>query len=102
MIGVDIVDLSRIHEDEAFIRRILTAEELEELAGRKTSSRRIEYIGGRFAAKEAIFKATGDRSYLSWAVLNDETGKPYVNGHPELSISISHDGGLAIAAVQTL
>ena len=102
MIGVDIVDLSRITEDEAFVRRILTPEELEELAARKPDSRRIEYIGGRFASKEALFKATGEADFLSWSVLNDSRGKPYVKDHPEISISISHDGGLVIAAVQTL
>ncbi len=100
MIGVDIVDLSRITEDEAFVSRILTPEEREELVTRGSQSRRIEYIGGRFAAKEALFKATGETACLTWPVLNDPEGKPYVKGHPEIAVSISHDGGLAIAAVQ--
>ncbi len=100
MIGVDITDLSRITEDEAFIRRVLTPEEQLELAGRKPASRRIEYIGGRFAAKEALFKATGWKNCLGCSVLNDAYGKPYIKDHPELSVSISHDGGMAIAVVQ--
>jgi holo-[acyl-carrier protein] synthase len=100
MIGVDITDLSRVKDDEAFIRRVLTPEEQAELADRKTASRRIEYIGGRFAAKEALFKATGWKDCLSCSVLNDGYGKPYIKDHPELSVSISHDGGMAIAVVQ--
>ncbi len=100
MIGVDITDLSRVKDDEAFIRRVLTADEQLELAGRNTASRRIEYIGGRFAAKEALYKATGMKDWLSCSVLNDAVGKPYIKDHPELSVSISHDGGMAIAVVQ--
>lgn len=100
MIGVDITDLSRIHDDTAFIQRVLTIEEQNELELRKSAVRRAEYIGGRFAAKEALFKATGARDYLSYSVLNDENGKPYFKDHPELSVSISHDGGMAVAVVQ--
>lgn len=100
MIGIDIVDLSRIKEDPAFIRRVLTAEEQEELARRGSKQRRIEYIGGRFAVKEALFKATGMKDVLLCSVLNDENGKPYIKDHPELSVSISHDGGIAAAVVE--
>ena len=98
MIGVDITDLSRVKDDEAFIRRVLTPEEQAELADRKTASRRIEYIGGRFAAKEAIFKASGFQDVLSLSVLTGESGKPYVKDHPEIDVSISHDGSYAVAA----
>ena len=99
MIGVDITDLSRISDDAAFIRRVLTPEEQRELAERKLPARRIEYIGGRFAAKEALYKATGRKDWLNCSVLNDVSGKPYIKDHPELSVSISHDGGIAIAVV---
>ncbi len=99
MIGIDVADLSRIKDDPAFIRRVLTAEEQEELAQRKSQSRRIEYIGGRFAAKEALFKATGDMNWLGYSILNGENGKPYVKDHPELDVSITHDGGIAAAVV---
>ena len=100
MIGIDVVDLSRIKEDPAFIRRVLTEEEQEELARRGSKQRRIEYIGGRFAVKEALFKATGMNDALLCSVLNDETGKPYIKEHPEFSVSISHDGGIAAAVVE--
>lgn len=100
MIGIDIVELSRIDpEDQAFLRHVLTEEEQKECEQRRSPHRRREYIGGRFAAKEAIFKATGDQDALSCSVLTESSGKPYIKNHPELSVSISHDGGYAIAAV---
>jgi len=99
MTGVDIVDLSRIPLSEAFIHRILTEEEISQYRMRKNDSRRREFLGGRFACKEAIFKATGDKEYLSYSILNDESGKPYVLDHPEMEVSISHDAGIAIAVI---
>ncbi|MBR3203274.1 MAG: 4'-phosphopantetheinyl transferase superfamily protein [Solobacterium sp.] len=103
MIGVDIVDLSRIDpEDAAFVRHLLTPAEQEEFHARKSAHRKTEYLGGRFAAKEAIFKATGDQMFLSYSILTEVSGKPYVKDHPELDVSISHDGGFAIAAVLCL
>ncbi len=99
MIGIDIVDLSRIDPDDASFRRhVLTPEEEQEFQNKKTDFRRKEYIGGRFAAKEAIFKASGNPDVLLLSVLTDENGKPYVKDHPEIDISISHDGGYAVAA----
>ncbi len=99
MIGIDIVDLSRINLTDSFIRFILTDSEQAEFENRKTDKRRIEYLGGRFAAKEAIFKATHDKNYLKYSVLNDTDGTPYIKDHPEISISITHDGGIAAAIV---
>ena len=99
MIGVDIVKISRIELNDLFINRILTTDEKEALLTRKSVESRREFVAGRFAAKEALFKATGNAGYLHYSVLNDETGKPYVKNHPEIEISLSHDGGLAIAMV---
>ena len=93
------MDLSRIELRESLIKRILTDEELSEYRKKNTDRQRIEYIGGRFAAKEAIFKATHDPAWLNYSVLNDENGKPYAAGHPEIQISISHDAGIAAAVV---
>ena len=100
MVGIDIVDLSRIVLRESFVRQVLTEMEWKEYCARTSDKRRIEYIGGRFAAKEAIFKATQDRRYLQYSILNSETGAPYVLDHPEISVSITHDGGFAAAIVQ--
>ncbi len=98
-IGIDLMLLSKIHLKESFVDMILTSAEKEEYNSKTSDKKRIEYLGGRFAAKEAIYKATQDKSYLTYSVLNDENGAPYVSGHPELSVSISHDGDYVVAIV---
>lgn len=99
MVGVDIVHLKRIKLEESFINKILTKEELEEFNLIKLDKRRIEYLGGRFAVKEAIFKATQDINYLSYSCLNKDNRQPYILNHPEIEVSISHDGEYVIAVV---
>lgn len=98
-IGIDLVKIERISLEPAFIKLILTEQEQKEYALLTSDRRRKEYTAGRFAAKEAIFKATGDPRYLHYAILHDETGKPYILHHPELAVSITHDGGMAAAVV---
>lgn len=99
MIGIDVVAIERIKLNESFIKYILTSYEQEELLLRHTEKSKKEYIAGRFAVKEAIFKATQQVDYLSYSCLNDEKHKPYILDHPEIEVSISHDGGIAIAMV---
>lgn len=100
MIGIDIVEIDRIKLGSAFIKHILTPDEQQELSSRHNEYAKKEYIAGRFAAKEAIFKATQDQTYLNYSCLNEKSGKPYIKDHPEIEISISHDGGIATAIVQ--
>lgn len=97
MIGIDLVLLSRIRLSESFINTVLTEQEREEYNRRSSEKRRKEYLAGRFAAKEAIFKASQEKDYLKLSVLSDEDGRPYVKGHPDLDVSISHDGDYVVA-----
>ncbi|WP_108775171.1 holo-ACP synthase [Lactimicrobium massiliense] len=99
MTGIDIVQLSRIRLDQPLIHRILTEKEQMEYAELKTDRRRMEYLGGHFAAKEAIFKAAQDQSWLSYSILHEKNGRPYIDSHPDWQISIAHDGDYAIAIV---
>lgn len=100
MTGIDIVQLSRIHpEKESLVRHLLTPLEQQEYEKKRTEKQKREYLGGRFAAKEAIFKATQDPAYLSYSILHKENGMPYVYAHPEMEVSIAHDGDYAIAIV---
>ena len=101
MIGIDVVSVERIDlTNSRFIEMILTEEERQELALYSAESRKKEYIAGRFAAKEAIFKASQDRDYLRYSILHGPSGRPYVKDHPEIDVSISHDGRIAAAVVQ--
>ncbi|MEE8807446.1 MAG: holo-ACP synthase [Lactimicrobium sp.] len=99
MTGIDIVQLSRIRLDPPFIDKILTQEEQIEYKKIETDKRRIEYLGVHFAAKEAVFKALNDPHWLSYSILHEKNGRPYILNHPDWEISIAHDGDYAIAIV---
>lgn len=80
--GVDIVDIERFSnslEQEGFIERLFTEKEQNQ-AIKYTKIRRHEYFAGRFALKEAFFKAIGTgvriHSLKDVEILYDELGKP--------------------------
>jgi holo-[acyl-carrier protein] synthase len=84
-IGLDIVEVSRIESaikkwGDKFERRLFTA---VELACCNHKAVRFQQLAGRFAAKEALFKAlgTGLREGMLWSdveVINDLLGKPEI------------------------
>jgi holo-[acyl-carrier protein] synthase len=108
-IGVDVVDLARFAqtlERTPTMRSRLFTESERELP--------VESLAGRFAAKEALAKAMGAPSGLSWQdfeVVNDAHGAPSFALHgaaPErltalgivtVHLSISHDTSVATAFV---
>ncbi|KAN0003746.1 hypothetical protein ACTFIZ_009886 [Dictyostelium cf. discoideum] len=80
------------------------------------NNRGFEYLAGRWAAKESIYKAIGnqDRSKLNFQniqILNESNGRPYVNlleptqsyfkelGINKIHLAISHDTDYAISNV---
>lgn len=110
-IGIDIVELKRIErlmsKNERFVKRILCEKELAEFKQLSNERRKIEYVAGRFAAKEAFSKAIGtgigETNFIDIAVLNEPSGAPYleVNGFEkkQLFVSISHSNDYAVAQV---
>lgn len=98
-IGVDIACISRFKKvDEHFINRVLTAEESKVYDDLPTE-KKILFLAGRWASKEAIFKALNNPNYLNYSILNDNNGRPYVLNHPEINISLSHDGDYVVSFV---
>ncbi len=105
--GVDITEVRRIRQavekwGDDFLKRIFTKDELVKA---KNKSSFYQHLAGRFAAKEAVFKAVGDKE-LSWQdiqINNDEEGKPiclFLNGKAkniDIHISISHVKTYALA-----
>lgn len=109
-LGIDIVELKRISEainrNSNFVKRILTETEqgyFDELSGK----RKVEFLAGRFAAKEAFVKAlgTGIGKRCSWKdieIIPDEHGKPLLQTKKEfgrIQLSISHSKEYAVANV---
>lgn len=99
-IGVDIVDINRIKLKDSFINKILSCDEISIYNTLATDKRKKEFLAGRFASKEAIFKADNSVGcpFNEISVLNDINGKPYSN-IDGVMISISHEKDYAIAYV---
>lgn len=102
-IGVDIVDLDRINIDNMnFVQHILSKKEYDIFQSLESRRRKLEFLGGRFAGKEAYLKANhvglGSISFHNIEILNDENGCPFLNNN-RAHISISHEKKYVIAFV---
>lgn len=105
--GIDIIEIERIQKaverwGEMFLKHVFVPAEIENAKKFKFP---YQHYAGRFAAKEAVFKAMGI-PHLSWhdlTILNDVDGKPVchykdMNLKHRLLISISHSRDYAIAS----
>lgn len=109
-IGLDIVELERIGKLDAkspkFRLRTLTEEELA-IYESLTAHRRVEFLAGRFAGKEAFSKARGTGigatcNFSDISIVPEASGKPvlYFKGvQVEGFISITHTKTVAAAQV---
>lgn len=114
--GTDIIEVDRVKDailnTKGFRERVYTKNEIE-YAENKGELVKYEHYAGRFAAKEAVYKAMSkiDNS-ISWKqieILNDTNnkGRPFVNIYDnqgkvrkdvnKIDVSISHIKELAIA-----
>ncbi|MUK89720.1 holo-ACP synthase [Ornithinibacillus sp. L9] len=110
-IGIDIIELIRIKEsiqkNNRFADRILTNREKEYFMTLNSESRKVEFLAGRFAGKEAFAKATGTGigrlSFADIEILPNEQGAPTitVSGYDaeQIFISISHSKEYVVAQV---
>jgi holo-[acyl-carrier protein] synthase len=109
-IGIDIVEIDRIEKiaqrQKGFVERILAQKEkayYEKLSPR----RKVEFLAGRFAAKEAYAKAvgTGIGQHLGFQDIQidyDGHGKPFIlspSSDVKVHLSISHSQQYAVAQV---
>ncbi len=114
--GTDIIEIDRIRKSiekngDKFLNSVYTAKEIEYCEGRKNA--KYNHYAGRFAAKEAIYKAISqllpEKFGISWKdvqVVNDENGNPKIeflnitfNQIKSTDISISHCQEYAVAMV---
>ncbi len=106
-IGIDIVEFEEIKErlSDRFINRILSEQELVKYHQITNTDRKMAYLAGRFAAKEAYSKVykkfEEPLNFKDVIILNDENGAPYIISKycPEdhVSVSISHSRNYAVA-----
>lgn len=102
-IGCDIVDLNRLDiNDDNFALKVLTVQEFSVYKNKKTPKQKREFLGGRFAGKEAFFKAVGIEkglnSFQDIEILNDINGKPFLS-YSKSFISLAHENNYAVAYV---
>lgn len=113
--GIDIIEIDRIKQsieesEGKFCDRVFTLKEIEYCESKKMQ--KFQHYAARFAAKEAVFKAISqllkskfDIEWKEIEVLNDESGRPYINllkkdiSINEIDISISHCNTYAVASV---
>lgn len=118
--GIDIIEVDRVRKNiekygEKFLNKVYTESEIEYCEGKKIQ--RYESYAGRFAAKEAVFKAISwmldgkfDVDWKDIEVINDKRGRPLVNVNNNskisnleeiirIDISISHVKNMAVASV---
>jgi len=114
--GTDIIEIIRIRDSiersgEKFINILFTPAEIEYCESKRNA--KYYHYAGRFAAKEAIFKAVSpllkNKFDISWhnaEVINDENGNPEIrfidikfNKIKNIDISISHCKEYAVATV---
>ncbi|ASK61256.1 holo-ACP synthase [Virgibacillus phasianinus] len=110
-IGIDIIELERIRNSLAksnqLVSRILTTTEQIMYEKLSSASRRTEFLAGRFTAKEAFAKATGQGigklSFKDIEIKTNELGAPRITarGYEPYSIfiSITHSKDYAVAQV---
>jgi phosphopantetheinyl transferase len=106
MIRLD--DLLAMQTDDSLDpARYLAPQELEKYLHFKYEKRRIEWLGGRLAAKKAALDHLDipitEDTMRDWPVFADENGRPFFKStaDPGISLSISHSHGLASAIVVT-
>ena len=113
-IGVDVVDLARF--ERGLIRTPALKDRLfaESEQVRDGAPMPLRSLAGRFAAKEALIKALGDSSGVTWhdmRVVSNDLGNPgfelfastkaiaEARGIRVIHLSMSHDAGFAVAYV---
>ncbi|MCC7430231.1 holo-ACP synthase [bacterium] len=114
-IGTDLVEIARIKQSlekfgENFLQKIFSEEEILYC---KSKNNFFETLAGKFAGKEAVFKAfKTSRKNLEWKsikILNKEDGSPFVilpqnfdSFQVEISISHTKDFAQAFCVVMKI
>ncbi|MBI4309665.1 MAG: holo-ACP synthase [Candidatus Omnitrophica bacterium] len=104
--GIDIIEIDRIQRaierwGEDFLNHVFTPQEIAHAQKYKFP---YPHYAGRFAAKEAVFKALGN-AQVTWKdlnIVNDPQGKPYceIRNHDfyhTIFLTISHSRDYAVA-----
>lgn len=92
-IGTDIVEIQRVDLNIAI--KVLSNDEIE-LFNKMNDNRKREFLAGRFAIKEALYKAGIKESFNKLNIKYKEDNSIYLDNYPLVKISISHEREYAI------
>lgn len=107
-IGLDLIEIERIenvYNKQKFVERILSKEEQIKFNSFSQQKRKIEYLAGRFATKEAFSKALGTGlgktiAFHDINCYNDHLGKPCIDYSGfRVHVSITHTENYAMSQV---
>lgn len=108
-VGVDLIEISRIKtlykRQEKLLDRVLTANEQQKFSSFQNDQRKMEFLAGRFACKEAFSKALGTGlgkaiAFKDIDCFNDTNGKPCINYEGfKVHVSITHTEHYAMSQV---
>ncbi len=90
----------RFDQDD-FKIRFLSEEELDRLNGYKSLKKQIEWLAGRFLVKNMVkeFVDFGNTELFNIKLAYKEEGAPFLEQFPSVTISITHSGNYAAAAM---
>ena len=103
-VGIDIVEIDRLKNvSDTFLDKVLTQAE-KKIYQNYNEQRKLEFLAGRFACKEAIIKCLSEKEMplmKDLEILNKDNGKPYIKYKDyKIKISISHEKHYAIAMAE--
>ena len=106
--GIDIIEINRLKQaikkwGDSFLNRVFTQDEVDYAKKRKFP---YQHLAARFAVKEAVLKAIGENSKISWhdiQIFNDKNGRPVCSlrdkdNNRNILVSISHTKEYAVAS----
>ncbi|EES42321.1 holo-[acyl-carrier-protein] synthase [Staphylococcus caprae M23864:W1] len=108
-IGIDLIEIERIekvlHKQSKIIERVLTPDEKAKFEKFTHEKRKIEFLAGRFAVKEAFSKALGTGlgqsvTFQDINCYNNRLGQPCID-YPgfKVHVSITHTAHYAMSQV---
>ncbi|WP_338980579.1 holo-ACP synthase [Spiroplasma endosymbiont of Lasioglossum malachurum] len=100
-VGIDIIEVNRIENIEEFAKRILSKKEII-LFNQYSLQRQQEFLAGRWALKEAIFKALPQEklTFKNIDISYNQYNQPItIIKNYQLLLSLSHNETNAIAIV---
>lgn len=100
-IGTDIVEIDRLRNKKDLWKKFLSPDDWKYIEPYRDPNER---VAGFWAAKEALVKATDDKSieFTDITIAHTENGKPYFKGlekEGRFFLSISHEKRFATAVV---